>query len=52
MLSNVLPSIQKSPVQTFIHMAENIFTNVEKIPFLCINFVEDLSPLSDYLQDI
>ena len=52
MFSNVLPSIQKSPVQIFIQMVENILTNVETIPFLYINLEEDLSPLSDNVQDI
>ena len=52
MFSNVLPSIQKLPVQFFIQMMENILTNVENIAFLYINLVQDHSLLSDYIQDI
>ena len=52
MFSNVLPSIQKSPVQIFIQMVENILTNVDNIAFLYIRLVQDHSPLSDYIQDI
>ena len=48
----VQPSIQKYPVQFLIQMVENILTNVGKNPFLCINLVDDLSPSSDYVQDI
>ena len=51
-LAMCLPSIQKSPVQIFIQMVENILTNVENIPFLTIHLVQDCSPLSDYVQDI
>ena len=52
MFSNVQPSIQKFPVQIFIQMVENILNGMEKNPFLYVNLVEDLSLLSDYVQDI
>ena len=52
MFNNVLPSVQKSPVQMFIQMMENILTNVKNISLLYINIVQDRSPLTDYIQDI
>ena len=50
MYNKVLPSIQKSTVQIFIQMVENILTNVENIILLYINIVQHRSQL--YLQDI
>ena len=45
MYNNVLPFIQKSTVQIFIQMVENILTNVENIALLYINICPDSPPI-------